>query len=394
MFTHRAVTRRVLTAVAVAVLVAVTGCSGGGSGANASRSPAPGGSSPGSSPSASSPSRSPDSSTPSGRAATIGKVSRVTEDLNTPWGLAFLPDGSALAASRDTGKVVRVGPDGRKQDAGKVPGVVAQGEGGLLGLAVAPTYTKDHWVYAYFTAAGDNRIVRMKYEDGRLGTPSTVITGIPKGSNHNGGRIAFGPDGLLYAGTGERYQRELAQDEKSLGGKILRMKPDGSVPPGNPFPDSVIYSYGHRNVQGLTWDGDGHLWASEFGQNNWDELNLIKPGKNYGWPVVEGVSDKPADKAKYVNPVAVWHTDDASPSGVAFADGAVWMASLRGERLWRIPISGEKAGKPKAFLTGTYGRLRTVVRAKDGTLWLTTSNTDGRGRVRSGDDLILRLTLR
>jgi glucose/arabinose dehydrogenase len=374
--------RAALAATAAAVLVAVAGCSSTGDGSGPPSSPGPSGAS-----------RSPGSGTPSGPALSQPRVrvaGTIADGLNTPWGLAFLPDGGALVGSRDTGQITHVTADGGKTGVGRVPGVAPAGEGGLLGIAVAPTFPRDHYVYAYFTSDHDNRIVRMRYEDGRLGRPSTVVDGIPKGSNHNGGRIAFGPDGMLYAGTGERYERELAQDKGSLGGKILRMEPDGSVPSGNPFPRSVVYSYGHRNVQGLTWDGEGRLWASEFGQDTWDELNLIRPGGNYGWPVVEGRSDD----STYVDPVAQWHTDVNSPSGVAYAKGAVWMAGLRGERLWRIPIDGDKAGTPRAFLAGDHGRLRTVARAPDGSLWLTTSNTDGRGTVRHGDDRLLRLEIR
>jgi aldose sugar dehydrogenase len=385
--------RAALAAAATAALVAVAGCSDSGGGPGPSSAPRAGGTDGASRPPGST---APSGSAPPGSAPAQGGVrvtATIADGLDTPWGLAFLPDGSALVGSRDSGKVTRITPKGGKTGVGRVPGVAGPGEGGeggLLGLAVAPTFSKDHWLYAYFTSDRDNRIVRMRYEHGRLGRPSTILDGIPKGTNHNGGRIAFGPDGMLYAGTGERYQRELAQDKGSLGGKILRMEPDGSPPASNPFPHSVVYSYGHRNVQGLTWDGAGRLWASEFGQDTWDELNLIRPGRNYGWPVVEGRSEN----HRYVNPVAQWHTDVDSPSGVAYAKGAVWMAGLRGERLWRIPLHGDRAGTPQAFLTGRYGRLRTVARASDGSLWLTTSNTDGRGTVRHGDDRLLRLEIR
>ncbi|WP_371494290.1 PQQ-dependent sugar dehydrogenase [Kitasatospora sp. NBC_00374] len=321
---------------------------------------------------------------------------QVADGLNSPWGIVVLPGGDLLVASRNTGRVTRVAArDGAKTDLGVVPGVVAGGEGGLLGLALSPDYATDHQVYAYLTAADDNRIVRFGYDGQRppgpqFGTPTTVLTGIPKGSNHDGGRIAFGPDGMLYAGTGESGRTELAQDPASLGGKILRMTPDGAPAPGNPFPGSVVYSLGHRNVQGLAWDGQGRLWASEFGQNTWDELNLITPGANYGWPVVEGQ----AHRAGYTDPLVQWHTDQASPSGIAYADGAIWMAALRGTRLWRIPVDGDHvSGAPEAFFTGTYGRLRTVVADGDGTLLVSTNNTDGRGQPRAGDDRILRVAI-
>jgi glucose/arabinose dehydrogenase len=273
--------------------------------------------------------------------------------------------------------------------AGTIPGVDPAGEGGLLGLAVSPDFAKDSTLFVYFTAPGDNRIARLTFSGGVLGTPSPIVTGIPKGRIHNGGRLAFGPDKMLYAGTGESGEKPLAQDRGSLGGKILRMTPDGKPAPGNPFPGSLVYSYGHRNVQGLAFDQTGQLWAAEFGQNTWDELNVIKAGANYGWPSHEGTGGG----GPFVDPVAQWHVQDASPSGIAIAGGAVYMAGLRGQRLWRIPISGTSAGQPRAYFQGAYGRLRTVLSAPDGSLWLTTSNRDGRGEPRDGDDRILRLAL-
>ncbi|MFW6694190.1 PQQ-dependent sugar dehydrogenase [Streptomyces sp. MAR4 CNX-425] len=316
----------------------------------------------------------------------------VAEGLRTPWGLVELPGGDLLVGSRDSGVVHHVAADGGKvTEAGQVPGVQSRpgNEGGLLGLALGP----DEMVYAYVTSASDNRIVRMTYdgtepEGNRLGAPDTVFRGIPKGGRHNGGRIAFGPDKMLYVGTGEAGDPELAQDEESLGGKILRMTPDGEPARGNPDAGSVVYSYGHRNVQGLAWDDEKRLWAAEFGDQEWDELNLIEPGENYGWPEAEGKENL----AGMVDPVVQWATPDASPSGIAYADGSVWMASLRGERLWRIPLdSTEASADPEAFLDGEYGRLRTVLRASDGDLLLVTNETDLRGTPEEGDDRILRL---
>ena len=360
-------------AVAAAVTwVLVAGCSSEGAAGPGPepRSPAPSGSS------------APPGTAEQGR---VKVASTLTKDLDSPWGLAALPDGDLLVSSRDERTITRVDTaTGRRTPLGEVPGVVPEGEGGLLGLAA-----RDGHVYAYLTAERDNRIVRMRLGD-RLGAPEVILSGIPKGFVHNGGRIAFGPDGMLYAGTGETGRTGLAQDRTSLGGKILRMTPEGRPAPGNPFPGSPVYSYGHRNVQGLTWDEDERLWASEFGQNTWDELNLIEPGKNYGWPRVEGR----AGVSGFVDPVAQWKTEDASPSGIAYARGAVWMAGLRGERLWRIPVpaaGAEQSGDPEAFLQGEYGRLRTVLAAEGGGLWLTTSETDTRGTPGAGDDRILRL---
>lgn len=318
----------------------------------------------------------------------------VTEDLNTPWGLAPLADGDLLVSSRDEATITRVDTKtGEKSEVGEVPGVAPGGEGGLLGIALSPEFASDHMVYAYFTSASDNRIVRMIYDEKKpageqLGAPDTVFRGIPKGMVHNGGRIAFGPDRMLYVGTGESGDTGLSQDKESLGGKILRLTPEGEPAPGNPFPGSPVYSYGHRNVQGLAWDGKQRLFASEFGQNTWDELNAIKPGDNYGWPEAEGSSDD----GDFHDPVDQWRTDEASPSGIAYAEGSIWMAGLRGERLWRIPLKGtEVSADPQAFLEGEYGRLRTVASAGGDKLWLVTSNTDGRLTPKEGDDRILEV---
>jgi glucose/arabinose dehydrogenase len=320
----------------------------------------------------------------------------VATGLESPWGLAQLPGGDLLVSSRDTGRIVAVdAKSGEKTAAGSVPGTDPGGEGGLLGVAVPPDDART--VYAYVTTASDNRVVRMRYDPeasagDRLSAPDTVFKGIPKGTVHNGGRIAFGPDGMLYVGTGETGQRGLAQDKDSTAGKILRMTPGGEPPEqGNPQDDSVVYSYGHRNVQGLAWDAEGRLWSSEFGQDTWDELNLIKAGANYGWPEVEGQ----AGEEGFVDPVAQWRPAEASPSGIAVAEGSVWMAALRGERLWRIPLQGtEPLADPQPFLEGEYGRLRTVAAAPGGGLWLVTSETDTRGTPEKGDDRILKLTVR
>ncbi|WP_055696001.1 PQQ-dependent sugar dehydrogenase [Streptomyces prasinopilosus] len=382
---HRAVT----AVLATAALLLTAGCSSGDGG--------PPEKAPGSSPSG----PAGRSSSPEGRAeqappakGSVEVLRTVGTDLRSPWGLAPLADGDLLVSSRDEATISRVDAEtGETSELGEVPGVSPAGEGGLLGIALSPEYASDRMVYAYFTSASDNRVVRMLYDEKkpegeRLGAPDTVFRGIPKGVVHNGGRIAFGPDRMLYVGTGESGDTGLSQDEKSLGGKILRLTPEGEPAPGNPLPDSAVYSLGHRNVQGLAWDSRQRLFASEFGQNTWDELNAIEPGANYGWPEAEGMSDDDG----FRSPVAQWSTDEASPSGIAYAQGSVWMAGLRGERLWRIPLKGtEASADPQAFLEGEYGRLRTVATAGGDRLWLVTSNTDGRGDPGGEDDRILEV---
>ncbi|MER7807099.1 PQQ-dependent sugar dehydrogenase [Streptomyces sp900116325] len=389
-----------VTAVAVGSLMVTAGCSSsdgsGGTGGDAASTAHP----PPSSPAASSASSAlPPTSLPPAKGS-VKVVSTLTEGLASPWGLAELPGGDLLVSSRDERTITRVdGRTGSKTLLGTVPGVSPAGEGGLLGIAVSPAYPSDHLVYAYFTTGSDNRIARMRYDEhgdaGRqLGAPQMILRGIPKGNIHNGGRIAFGPDHMLYAGTGETGNTGLAQDKASLAGKILRMTPDGRPAPGNPEPGLLMYSYGHRNVQGLAWDSRKQLWASEFGQDTWDEFNQIVPGGNYGWPKYEGK----VGKKGFVDPVAQWKTSEASPSGIAFAQGSIWMAGLRGERLWRIPLSEnpdkEPLAAPQSFLKGEYGRLRTVLAAGGNRLWLGTSNTDTRGTPEPGDDRALVLEVR
>ncbi len=261
-----------------------------------------------------------------------------------------------------------------------------QGEAGLLGVAVSPDFAQNNRVFLYATTADDNRVLRGELRSGRLTNLEPILTDIPNGFIHDGGRLAFDAEGLLFVSTGEIGEGELAQDRESLGGKVLRITEDGEPAAGNPF-DSPVYSFGHRNIQGLAFDDAGGLWASEFGANTWDELNLVERGVNYGWPEVEGKGQRDG----FRNPQVVWRTDEASPSGLAFAEGHLWMASLRGERLWRVRVEGGKATEPTDFFVGRYGRLRTVVLAPDGNLWVTTSNHDGRGDPAEADDRILLL---
>ncbi len=314
----------------------------------------------------------------------------VATGLSVPWGLAFLPDGSALVTERDSARVLQVGPGRDPVAVGTVADVVAEGEGGLLGIAVSPSFARDQRVFVYFSAANDNRVARMTLRDGRLSVDQVILSGIPKGGVHNGGRLAFGPDQQLYVTTGDAGEKPRSQDLSSLAGKILRVTQDGQPAPGNPIAGSPLWSWGHRNVQGIAWDATGRMWAGEFGQNTWDELNLIEKGRNYGWPQVEGARGE--DGGKFTNPVAQWPPAEASPSGIAVGkDGLIYLAALRGERLIQVPVDSHGwAGPSESLLQGEYGRLRTVAKGPDGRLWIVTSNTF-RGRVREGDDKIVIL---
>ena len=319
----------------------------------------------------------------------------LADGLDAPWSVVPLLDNEdapgALISLRGDGTVLELTPDGALREVGVVPGVVSGGESGLHGLAVWEE-GDTRWLYAYHGASGDNRVVRMPL----TGDPGTlafdpaatqvVFSGIPRAGNHNGGRIGFGPDGMLYVTTGDAGRSETAPDPNALGGKILRLTPEGEPASGNPF-DNAVYSLGHRNVQGIAWDDDGTLWASEFGQNTWDELNRIEPGGDYGWPAHEGM----ADAEGVIDPVTVWAPSEASPSGIAAIDGVIYVTGLRGERLWVVDPDADPAGW--AVFTGEFGRLRDVAAGPDGTLWLLTNNTDGRGDPREGDDRLLQVTL-
>ncbi len=324
-----------------------------------------------------------------------GDAEMMATGLEVPWGLTFLPDGDALVGERTTGRIYQIPADGGDRTlVGTVPGVVAQGEGGLLGITLDPLFIHSGhaFVYAYLTAESDNRIVRFHLDPDGSGIYDlqVILDGIAKESFHDGGGLAFGPDGQLYAGVGDAGVPDRAQDPASLNGKILRMTTTGQPPlsPANPDPDSLVWSMGHRNVQGLAWDSEGRMYATEFGQNTFDEVNLIEPGNNYGWPEVEGMGDDPA----FTNPLVTWSTDEASPSGAAIVDDVLYVGALHGQRLWRIPLTDGTTGDPEALLDQQYGRLRNVQRAPDDSLWITTSNRDGRGDPDGGDDRVLRLS--
>ena len=331
----------------------------------------------------------------SGAPVVPGDVTEVAANLVMPWGLTFLPDGTALVASRSTGQVLHVAGDGGDATVvGTVPGVEVSSEGGLLGLAASPGFDADRTVYAYVSSAPTNRVVALRVaEDLRsLRVERVLLDGIETADRHHGGRIEIGPDGHLWIGTGDAFEPTNAAAADSLNGKILRITVDGTVPDDNPS-DSPIFSTGHRNVQGIAFGPDGTVYASELGHRTWDEVNVLRPGVDYGWPQSEGTSGDHGEP-----PIFTLHPDDASPSGVAYAHGSLWMGALGGQRLWQLPVDGPRAsGDPVAWFAGEHGRIRTVETAPDGSLWIVTSNTDGATwggtPPRPGDDRILRVEL-
>jgi glucose/arabinose dehydrogenase len=322
---------------------------------------------------------------------TVKSLDVLVKKLSVPWALAFLPDGSALVTERDSRRIMQIAPAPpyAATQVAVIEEADSHGEGGLLGIAVSPNYAQDKNLYLYYTTGSDNRVARWQIG----GKPQPIVTGIPISGIHNGGRLAFGPDGFLYATTGDAGTKGQSQDLSSLGGKILRMTTDGKPAPGNPF-NTLVWTYGHRNVQGLAWDAEGRMWATEFGQDTWDEINLIEKGKNYGWPRVEGA----AGDSQYQDPVFAFHTSDASCSGMAIAGDVMVVACLRGQRLWLVHLAGGSAmSQPNAQLQGKYGRLRAAVVAPDKSVWILTNNHDGRCSgsctINGDDDRILRVTV-
>ncbi|MET8998584.1 PQQ-dependent sugar dehydrogenase [Amycolatopsis sp. NPDC004169] len=308
-------------------------------------------------------------------ATALCSVTRVTTDTELPWGLTTLPDGQVLYSRRDSFEIVRLDPaTGTKTVVGKIPDVAGtDGEGGVLGIAVATDFAADPWLYVMHTSSTDNRVVRVRYTGGVLtGTPQVLLTGIPRNKYHNGGRLRFGPDGKLYLSTGDGQNGAWAQDLTSLAGKVLRINRDGSIPSDNPF-GTAVWSYGHRNPQGLAFDAQGRLWEQEFGNSVMDETNLIVRGGNYGWPACEGTTGS-CGQAGFIAPKHTYPVAEGSCSGIAVVRTGLYVACERGTRLYRAEISGNSLTDVQQYLTGTYGRLRTVEPSADGGLWLTTSN--------------------
>ncbi|RSM86704.1 carbohydrate-binding protein [Kibdelosporangium aridum] len=319
-----------------------------------------------------------------------GAVTTIASGVDVVWGVAFLPDGSALFSERNSFNIYRIAEGGTKQLAGKINQASGTGgEGGLLGLEISPTFNTDHWVYVYHTAASDNRIIRIKYENGALVQSSyqVLFSGIARNRFHNGGRLRFGPDGKLYASVGDAQTTSTAQNNNSPNGKILRINADGSIPSDNPF-GNAVWSKGHRNPQGLDFDSQGRLWAAEFGNSSQDEVNLITRGGNYGWPSCEGTS---GNCSGFIPPKKTWSTSQASPSGLTIINDYVFVATTVGQRVYRMRIdSNSNLVEQQTYFQGTYNRLRTVEVDHQGDIWLTTS-TDKDGT--ANNDRILHVDI-
>ena len=326
----------------------------------------------------------------------IPAVSIVAENLEIPWDIAFLPDGEMLVTERG-GRILLIGEDGGRQEIARKD-IVHRGEGGLLGLTLHPNFPNNRLLYLYMTAeASDgglqNRVVRYRLTNNALEEDRVIIEGIPGAPYHDGGRIEFGPDGKLYITTGDATVTRLAQDLSSLAGKILRLHEDGSIPKDNPF-GTAIYSYGHRNPQGLAWDSTGRLWQTEHGRSGvlsgLDEINIIRSSENYGWPESEG--DRAA--AGTISPILHSGADDTwAPASAVILGNSLFFGGLRGEALYEAILDGERVVELKTHFKNEFGRIRTVRVGPDGMLYLTTSNRDGRGAVHSGDDKIIRINL-
>lgn len=316
-------------------------------------------------------------------------VETIAQNLDIPWEVVFLPDGEILITQRP-GTLFLI------KNKKKIPieGVEHRGEGGLLGLAIHPDFGKNHWIYLYLTTQSPegltNKVIRYQLEGNKLSNSQVILQGIAGASNHDGGRIAFGPDGHLYITTGDAQNPDSAQDRDSLNGKILRVKDDGSIPEDNPF-GNAVYSYGHRNSQGLAWDGQKRLWATEHGrsgvQSGLDELNLIEKGNNYGWPAIQGDEKREEMISPVIHsgPNTTW-----APTGAVFYKDSIFFTGLRGEALYRYNITDKSI---KEYFKGQFGRLRTIVIDPDNNFYIITNNTDGRGTPKEDDDKLIRINL-
>ena len=316
-------------------------------------------------------------------------ITTIASNLDIPWDMAFLPEGEILITERP-GRVRLVGKDGTVKPTAilEIKEVKHQGEGGLLGIALHPQFTQNKLVYLYYTYRNGfttlNKVVRYKFGDNKLVFDKTIIDNIPGGIYHDGGRIKFGPDGKLYVTTGDATIDTLAQDTGSWAGKILRINDDGSLPNDNPFANSPIYSYGHRNPQGLSWDTSGRLWETEHGPQGFDEVNLIESGKNYGWPEIKGNTKKDGLVTPFISSLqSTW-----APSGATIKDNFLYFSGLRSNEIFKLDLGN---GEIKTYFANQFGRIRTINIGPDGNFYILTNNTDGRGTPKDGDDRLIKI---
>lgn len=305
--------------------------------------------------------------------------------LTIPWGIAPLPDGTALVTERNSGRIWQVGINRAPKVVYTVTESVPENEGGLLGITPAPDFATSKVYFIYYSTATDNRVARLVFGSGARPVP--IVTGIPRGSIHNGGGLTYKRGSYLFIGTGDAGDRNLAQNPSSLGGKILRVDSNGRAAPGNRWGRAL--SLGHRNVQDLVFDRSlANLWATELGQDSQDEVNRIANGGNFGWPVCEGrcTPDQAATLRGrgfdlIVNPAWTWTPAEASPSGITRVGDTFYVGALRGQRVWKLTVTRGTVNAAVPTLVGTYGRVRGVEGRGDGSLWITTSNGGGTDRV-------------
>ncbi len=332
--------------------------------------------------------------------------------LQVPWDLAFAPDGRLFFTER--GGTLRMIDQGKLADKPVFrfeDGLYKEAEAGVLGLTLDPDFAKNHYIYVYHSYQDSggkpvNRVVRLIEQGGSAKLDRVIMDGLPGNRIHDGGRVRFGPDGMLYVTNGDAASPSLAQQPDSLAGKIFRVQPDGQVPKDNPFPGSPVYSLGHRNPQGLAWHPvTKQLYSTEHGQTAHDEINLIEPGANYGWPLIQGDESqvKPADAGKLgpgplKTPLAHSGDDTWAPSGITFVTKGPWKgnllaANLRGTQVLRVTLTEDGKGVHaiEPLYKGEYGRIRAVAEGPDGSVYLLTNNRDGRGQPKADDDKIIRL---
>lgn len=320
----------------------------------------------------------------------LPQIEVLVKNLEVPWALAFLPDGRLLVTERK-GEVKLLSKDFKEiKQIGKID-VKQIGEGGLHGIAAHPDFESNKFVYLYYTysTSGNNtlnKVSRFKLIDDQLTSEEVIVDKIPGAQIHDGGRLKFGPDGYLYITTGDASNPSFSQDKSSLAGKILRVTDDGSPAPGNPF-NSRIYSYGHRNPQGITWAGTDRLYEVEHGQSATDEINFIENGKNYGWPEIRGDQTRSGMESPFLHS----GDDTWAPAGAAYFNGSIYFGGLRGQALYQAKILSNNQVELKTHFKSQFGRIRDVVLGPDQMLYITTSNKDGRGNPTSDDDRIIRI---